>query len=367
MNGLTVVAAVLILAGVSACACVRPKGVCTDLKRLAPYLYEGRFTSHAGLGTVKPAGERPPACSAVRNGDFYGRNLDFYYNDVAEVVVHLAAAPGRYASVAVCTDLVSTPEDFARGLSADRLAEIPCRAYDGINEKGVCCNVNVVPAADVPPLTGTNPGKPRLDSTEVVRMVLDRAGSAKEALELLKEYDISGGLGVYSFHYMINDPQETYIVEFIGNEIRTTRQNIMVNFYHTLPAMTPFGSGRERYAILKDHYAEGTSRDGMAELMRRVRYTQAYSRATDPFWYTEFVMCKGADGRKLTTASSPEEFKPAVDDLIAKNAVRNRATGKADGIWHTVHTSIYDIPKRTLRLFVQEDYSRPFDFTLGTP
>ena len=333
--------------------------------KLAPYLFEMSYSDYSADLSASFGGQGGMACSAVRNGNFYGRNLDFYYNDMAEVVVHMAAKEGRFASVAVCGNLGVRQADVERGLSEEAFLALPGKAFDGVNERGVAANINVVPADDTGPLTGTNPGKPRMHATSIVRFVLDRASTAAEAVKLLGDYDIFGSFGHYSMHFMINDEKETYIVEFIDNKLTWTKQNIMVNFYHTLPEVTPFGSGVERYGILKANYAEGATLDGMCKLMQRVKYSQAYDPATKPAWYSEFVMCKGPDGRKLTTKSPREDYAGVLADMAVKNANRTRENGAANGIWQTVHTSVYDIAARKLRLFVQEDYARAFEFGLA--
>ena len=49
--------------------------------------------------------------------------------------------------------------------------------------------------------------------------------------------------------------------------------------------------------------------------------------------------------------------------------VPDLATGERniqpDNFWQTWHTAVYDLAKRTLRLNIQEDYSRHYDFKLN--
>lgn len=336
----------------------------TKPTKLGEFLYEMNYTDYPENWTNGVPEGVMPACSSVRNGRFYGRNLDFYYNNMAEVVMHMAAKEGRHASLAVCGSLMHDVASFEKGLDQETFLKLPVMAFDGINDRGVCANVNVVPGEDTAPVVGTNPGKPRLNVTCVIRYVLDKASTAKEAIELLKERDIYGSLGHFAMHYMINDPTETYIVEIVDGKLQWTQQNIMVNFYHTLPEVTKFGSGVERHKLLQDHYSEGASFNGMCKLMQRVRYSKAYDKTTSPFWYSEFVNSDGPDGKKLTTSSPHEDFAAVVDRACKNFAERDRATGFEKDIWITVHTSVYDIKKRKLRLFVQEDYEHPFDFSL---
>ena len=113
---------------------------------------------------------------------------------------------------------------------------------------------------------------------------------------------------------MLSDAKETYVIEYIDGELiaRNYTDNIMTNFYvnyttNTLyakhvsqtgqkvtekvyegfPILTPHACGVERYAIPKEHYAEcKESAEGMAHLIERVKYTQAYEANTNLFWYT---------------------------------------------------------------------------------
>ena len=219
----------------------------------------------------------------------------------------------------------------------------------------------------------------------VVRYVLDHAKSAAHGVELLKNMDIYGGYGTWGIHWMLADEKETYIIECIDGELvaRNDTDNIMTNFYvnyapNTLyakhiaktgqtvagktyegfPILTPHACGVERYAILKEHYAEGgKSAAGMARLMERVKYTQMYEAATEPFWYTEYT-----EGN-LTIANAPMDFKAAVQFGIDTYKLHDRNI-QPDNFWQTWHTAVYDLAKRTLRLNIQEDYSRHYDFKL---
>lgn len=60
---------------------------------------------------------------------------------------------------------------------------------DGINEKGVVMESNVVNTENVGGFTmHTNPGKEEVVQYFLCRYVLDRAASADEAVEIMKKY-----------------------------------------------------------------------------------------------------------------------------------------------------------------------------------
>ena len=204
-------------------------------------------------------------------------------------------------------------------------------------------------------------------------------------MELLKNMDIYGGYGTWGLHWMLSDEKETYIIECIDGELvaRNDTDNIMTNFYvnyapntpyakhiaqtgqkvagkvyEGFPVLTPHACGVERYAILKEHYAEGgESAEGMSRLMERVKYTQTYEADTNPFWYTEF------NEGNLTIADAPMDFKAVIQHSMDTYKLHDRNV-QPNNFWQTWHTAVYDLANRTLRLNVQEDYSKHYDFKL---
>ncbi len=358
----------------------------TAPKKLADYLYYMEYTDYVPDLATGEQVKTGFACSSVRNGNFYGRNLDLDYADVPEFAIKVAEKEGRYASIGMAADLTLKSHEVDR-ISEARLLALPNMTFDGINENGVAMNSNVVPVIDLDfaTLLSTNYGKPRLHALAVVRYVLDHAKSAAHGVELLKNMDIYGGYGTWGIHWMLADEKETYIIECIDGELvaRNDTDNIMTNFYVNyapntpyakhiaktgqtvagktykgFPILTPHACGVERYAILKEHYAEGgKSAVGMAHLMERVKYTQMYEAATEPFWYTEYT-----EGN-LTIANAPMDFKAAVQFGIDTYKLHDRNI-QPNNFWQTWHTAVYDLTKRTLRLNIQEDYSRHYDFEL---
>ena len=167
----------------------------TAPKKLADYLYYMEYTDYVPDLTTGEQVKTGFACSSVRNGNFYGRNLDLDYADVPEFVIKVAAKEGRYASIGMAADLTLKSHEVER-ISEARLLALPNMTFDGINENGVAMNSNVVPAIDLDfaTLLSTNYGKPRLHALAVVRYVLDHAKSAAHGVELLKNMDIYGGI-----------------------------------------------------------------------------------------------------------------------------------------------------------------------------
>lgn len=160
-------------------------------------------------------------CTAfvVKNesGDIlFGRNFDFLYAPSLQ----LYTAPNNgYASV-------STVNLAFAGYSGDNLPDgsffdtfltlaAPFLPFDGMNEKGLAIALLAVPKAEVP----YNPDKITLNTTTAIRLVLDKAVTVEEAIELLKQYNIyfSGGI---ECHYLIADASgHSVIVEYVNQEL----------------------------------------------------------------------------------------------------------------------------------------------------
>lgn len=368
-KSLTYFLALFLLVGM--CSCKQEKH--TPLKALSPkatngdeYLYEITYDDYdfdSALKYVVDNQEKllkkePAACSAVRNGNFYGRNLDYFINQDADVVIHTKATKDHFASLgmASCCPIISKPTIDAGKFDETLYNLLPLFTVDGINENGVAANINVLPTKQCKPTTGTNPGAPTLLVSCVVRYILDHAKSVDHAIELLKERNIvSLPAEAFPFetHFMISDANKTVVVEFWNNEMVVVNSNIMTNFYLCNDKCVE-RMGVERFDILKEHYEEGATAEGMKKLMQRVWYSQTYTRDTKPFWYSEFV------SEELTNpdleAGNVAPFDEVVDRAIAKfGSMEQQKKNRLNDSWYTTHTSIYDLKNLTLTLIAQEN------------
>ena len=339
-------------------------------KKIADYLYEINYTDYTpDEEGVTHNFTEAFGCSSVHNGNFYGRNFDFIFNDTPEFIIRVSATENRHASLGVATHYGLREVQMEEGKYDKQLELIPNLTLDGINDAGVIASINVVPGKeDVGELTGTNPEGEDLPAAQSVRFILDNASSAKEAVELLRGRNIFGtAVNNMYLHIMIADSEKTYIVEFINNKLvaeeKTGDEQIMTNFYTNLPELTEHSAGVERYQILQENYAQGDSLVGMRDLMARVKYSNAYNYATEP-WYSEALPQSVI---KNFGSIDTTEYMEAYDNIrkdywnYTSNNLRNPANS---AFWHTTHNSVYDIANRMLRVTVQEDYSHYYDFTL---
>lgn len=125
-----------------------------------------------------------------------GRNLDNFNTDL--MVLHNSPKDG-YKSVSIVnlaflgyTDGL-TPDKVPDRLNALAGVFFP---LDGMNEKGVSVSVLQVMAEP----TKQNTDKPDVTTTLAIRLILDKAGSVQEAVELLSSWDMyASANGCYIF------------------------------------------------------------------------------------------------------------------------------------------------------------------------
>ena len=341
-------------------------------------------------------------CTSCRTGRFIGRNFDWAYDDVEECVMHVPAAEGRFASIGIASRFFPEPWQTIFGVE-DFLPEL---TMDGINEKGVAINVNVVPAGDNGATTGTNPNGERLCAGFAVRHVLDAATNAAHAVEILESKDIYS-IPFLEFHWMISDSAESYIVECVSNKLVVLKakdaQPKMANFYvsHspslceyevltnaelTANVHTPHAMGIERYARVSNGLDRVDSVDAMFTNMTNVWYKLKYLPGNEERYWSDLngaPVPGGEVGQRFTSFDDTYElcvarsnaFKSLQANYVAVTNYEARYGDRAilyddsltNQVVHTVHTSLYDLEKRTLRVCVQEDCNHTFDIWLSKP
>lgn len=339
-------------------------------------------------------------CSSARNGNFYGRSFDFTFNHMSEFVVRSTA--GKYKNIGIAiANTETTPEMVENGLSKDQYNVLPYSVVDGINEMGVVCNANVVPVCDLVAAgekrtEGTNPGKEDYFYQFLCRYILDNASSALEAVNMIQQNinvtnKINGNIcdyytlnkGGFELHYMIADKDNTYIVEFINNEIKVIQNNsikgatAMTNYYLSID-LTLNACGVERRQILLDNLGEATSVEGMAHLMERVRYTNSVREKDNPWWTDVKTHDETIEHIKAMKENYPDDFSNILDaglELINENKRNGETKTITTSIpgaesytvaapWISTHMSVYDIENKTLRLVTQEQYERVMNYEL---
>ena len=182
-----------------------------------------------------------------------GRNYDFK-RDTSAMLVYCTPKNG-YKSVAFAAmDNVSAnvPDENLKKKLASLTAPFIC--LDGMNEKGVSIAVLTLDSTPV----HHNTGKPTIATTLAIRLVLDRAATTQEAVDLLRGYDMLATSG-RDYHFYITDASGDgraveYDCESPTRELVDTKIEAITNFYalykeKVLPNQKNgiYGHGRERY------------------------------------------------------------------------------------------------------------------------
>ncbi|MBQ1507040.1 MAG: linear amide C-N hydrolase, partial [Ruminococcus sp.] len=106
------------------------------------------------------------------------------------------------------------------------LLAAPYMGVDGMNEKGLFTALLDLES----PETHMNTGKPDLTVTMAVRLLLDRAATVDEAVELLGQYDIHTGHGYTQHLYVADANGDGAVVEWHKNQMKVVKSPICTNF-----------------------------------------------------------------------------------------------------------------------------------------
>lgn len=290
-----------------------------------------------------------PGCSAfavpeAESIDFLmGRNYDFRHTDstategrfyvpISAILVHSAPKGGKKSISLV--DGVTLNKSYGQGFYGSGNADIsslmglPYAALDGINEDGFAIGVL---ALNERATQQNDPGKKNITTTVAIRMLLDKASTVKQAVEMLRQYNMNmSGQGKYNnYHYFMADATGDYaIVEYTipkGDSIPRTMEvftandtaRCVTNFY-VAPSMAGtsdgWGSnhGKARY-----------------ETMRNALLAKRYTLKED-------------DAMNLLRAVS----QPPTEEYTSQ----------------TQWSSLYNLTDRTLRLCILRDYAKEYNF-----
>ena len=148
----------------------------------------------------------------------FGRNFDFEY---APFVQLYTDPDNGYASVSTVNlsfagyDKDNLPSSGI-GINNFLTLAAPFLPFDGMNEKGVCMALLAVPETN----RKDDPNKVTLNTTTSIRLVLDKAASVDEAVELLKQYNIYFS-GDVDCHFLIADASgKSVIVEYYDGNMQ---------------------------------------------------------------------------------------------------------------------------------------------------
>lgn len=196
------------------------------------------------------------AAKTSEGATLFGRNLDLpnSYNSPA-LIVRTSAENGRYASLSIAgIEMLVNFKDVSEVKPDDVMRELliaPYIPFDGINSAGVSIGVL---ALNNTPINQYDSLKKGITTTTAIRLVLDKAGSVDEAIELLEQYNMHTEGNAY--HFQIADASgKSVVVEYINNEMQVIEHNVCTNFYiyHYLRGEPDYDvptNSKSRYNIL---------------------------------------------------------------------------------------------------------------------
>ncbi|MCQ2310183.1 MAG: linear amide C-N hydrolase [Paludibacteraceae bacterium] len=375
------------------------------MKRLQPYLYAIEYSeldyeaARAYFSThfVPVQG----ACTALRKGNQLGRNYDWTYDKQVEFLVRTKAHNGRYASIGIAGSISALTTDTI-GEYSEEFKYMPFRMLDGMNEKGLTANVNMLNHAEGRslPVDGTTPRieeREAICSAMLVRYVLDNFTTPKEACEYIRDY-----VRVYppyhdgkttDLHFSLTNKEQLYYLCFEpdnGGVFRTAIADVkdqplpfvMTNFrmwwaqriYDSETGkydrfadpnyqyVEKYGMGIERANLCLQFVQDTETTQSVLDFMNiDLRYTEAYAPLGD--WLTEFVGPYSQED--LARDSAPEEFERILGIVRQRYAERSRETALT---WQTVHSVVYNLDTMTMQLVIQQGYDAlEFSFVKSLP
>lgn len=201
-------------------------------------------------------------CSAfsvtdVNKNILMGRNYDFKNNSSAMLLY--CSPKNSYKSVAFAAlDNIS-----ANNLDNNIKNKFACLAtpfvcLDGMNEKGVTIAVLTLDSKPIHQITG----KPSIATSLAIRLVLDKAATTKEAVNLLGQYDMVASAGRDYHFYIADSSGDSRVIEYDCNSktrnLVATPVCTVTNFFEiynnkVLPNQKNgiYGHGKERYNIIE--------------------------------------------------------------------------------------------------------------------
>ncbi|MCM1253224.1 MAG: linear amide C-N hydrolase [Clostridium sp.] len=204
--------------------------------------------------------ESPYGCStiAVQTADgksLFGRNFDWNH---CEAMAVLSYPENGYASIStVNVNFISQGGIVGMALKKDEIKTIAAlyAPLDGMNEKGLVVSVNMIQDSAT---IEQDTDKPDITTTTAIRLLLDKAATVDEALELLGQYDMHASMGMM-VHFAIADAGgRSVAVEYIDNEMVVIETPVLTNFYLAGGEKNGIGTAQShtRYDMLMERLAQ---------------------------------------------------------------------------------------------------------------
>lgn len=292
--------------------------------------YIASFLSHGFLKPDTSIAGGDYGCSVLmtqtpEGGMVFGRNYD--WSECKAMVIHTVPKDGYESISTCCLDFLGFGEDWMPDKDMGSKFMALAAVYvplDGMNEKGLCVADLVVEPGEV---IHQDTEKPDLTTTSALRLLLDKAGTVDEAVELLGQYDMNFSIDS-AHHFALSDTAgKSVVVEWMGDEMIVTETNVVTN-----------------------HYLAGDAEPDLEEIPKE--YQPSYIR----YW----ALCGRnliAEG-KMTAAEVLEGMKAVVSSTFNEF----RADGETR---RTQWTLVFDQQALTAELYRCEEWEKPYRLAMG--
>ncbi len=339
------------------------------VKKVADYLYETTLDYDYDWATCRPyfSKYKPQvgACSSFSVGNKRGRNLDWFYSDGVEFVVHTPKTENRHGSIGMAS-LTSLPNHVASECRYnEKFQLLPFLTLDGINDAGIFVNANVVPFRD----EGSWVMKTETEDDDIFeltgpRFILDNCSYLSDIVPLYDKYDWIPLGTMNEIHLMVTGPRSaedstvtTVVFELIpfdvdGRSVRKlccisqdekdiaivnndafrffqidTEYLIMTNFHlwqfdasadrkGRILSITNHAMGFERYETIEAAIISAVQLAGgkdsltdaqVHDIMRTVYYSNLYNLFCENYWYTD---CDDIPSKEYLIAATDAQRNP---------------------------------------------------------
>lgn len=280
------------------------QGGAASASEMAAYIID--FLSGGFMGKAPAMGKVDFGCTAYTvktadGGALMGRNYDWEGENGTAMIIYTEPENG-YASYSTCwLDFLGFGEGWKPEGTSNQYMSLAAIyvPLDGINEKGLAIADLMVGDNEQ---TNQKTDKVDLTTTTAIRLLLDKAATVDEAVELLGQYDMNSDIGT-GHHLAISDATgKSVVVEYIDNVMYVTETPVVTNHY--LTEGEKYGVGNdESHArlgkVLAMDEEAGSVMDVMQvrDVMQNVSYADATqwsivfdmeNRALDFYWQRQF-------------------------------------------------------------------------------
>lgn len=220
------------------------------IKFLSAYLLEDFdiFGSLFGCSTIaveSPEGDR-----------LFGRNFDW---QTCNALVVSSKPKDGYASIStVNMDFISQSSGIIGAVLQQNDIRTLAALYaplDGMNEAGLAVSVNMIQDSAT---ISQNTDKPDITTTTAIRLLLNKAASVDEAIQLLEQYDIHASMDMMIHFALADSSGRSVVIEYVNNEMIVVETPVVTNFYFAEGEKNGIGTAQshERYKLLTQTLSE---------------------------------------------------------------------------------------------------------------